>query len=322
MRFGLALPQYGFSLPGGRIGITDVLDWSKRAETMGFDSVWLSDHFFYSFARYGADPSPISAIEPMTALAAVASVTSRVRLGTLVLCASFRTPPILAKAAATIDALSDGRFDLGLGAGWFEDEFEAFGFAFGSAKDRFDVLEMVLSELSAIRDGDATERVEAGGVLPPLRSRLWIGGRGGSRMMRLAAGYGDGWNCVWRVHPDAYQTMVHGANQACERIGRDPSALRRSVGLYSLVGTNATAAEALWSRARSSMPGGALDEESWEGFRADTLSGSPAEVIDKIGRYGSMGVDELIVSPWVLPFSVIEPEILDLYSESILPAFR
>src|SRR5207244_10280299 len=91
VRFGLALPQYGFSLPGGTIGVADVLEWAQRAESMGFVSVWLSDHFLYSFARYGADPTPIAAIEPMSALAAVASMTSRVRLGTLVLCASFRS---------------------------------------------------------------------------------------------------------------------------------------------------------------------------------------------------------------------------------------
>src|SRR5436190_899383 len=68
MRFGLALPQYGFSLPTGRIGYDDTVDWARRAEDLGFDSVWLSDHFFYSFTRYGADPAPIEALEPLTAL--------------------------------------------------------------------------------------------------------------------------------------------------------------------------------------------------------------------------------------------------------------
>src|SRR5438477_8962709 len=109
-------------------------------------------------------------------------MASRVRLGTLVHCACFCAAPILAKESATIDALSDGRFDLGLGAGWFEGEFDAFGFRFGSAEERFDILEQVMAELSAIKDGKATERIAEGGVLPPLRSRVWIGGRGGPRM--------------------------------------------------------------------------------------------------------------------------------------------
>ena len=100
MRFGLALPQYGFSLPTGRIGYDDTVGWARRAEALGFDSVWLSDHFFYSFARYGADPAPIDALEPLTALAAIATGTARVRLGVLVLAAGFRPPELVAKAAA------------------------------------------------------------------------------------------------------------------------------------------------------------------------------------------------------------------------------
>ena len=99
--------------------------WARRAEAMGFDSVWVSDHFFYTFARYGADPSPIAALEPMTALAGLAAVTERVRLGTLVLCSPFRHPALVAKMATTIDGISGGRLDLGVGAGWMQEEFDA-----------------------------------------------------------------------------------------------------------------------------------------------------------------------------------------------------
>lgn len=309
-------------MPGGGIGTNHVLDWARRAESLGFDSVWLSDHLFYSFGRYGVDPSPIPAIEPMTALAAVAAVTSRVHLGTLVLCSSFRSIPILAKAAATIDALTDGRFELGLGAGWLEDEFKAFGFDFATPRERFDILERTLEQLHAIRDGRATDSVEAGGVLPPLRSNLWVGGRGGPRMMRIAASFADGWNRVWRVSPDDYGKTAASAAAACERAGRDPATLRSSIGMYSLVVADAGSAEKLWERGRAAMPGGALDGETWESFKADTLSGTTQEVIDRVGQFASNGVDEIIVSPWVLPFSVIEPEIVDLYAERVIPAFR
>ena len=136
MRFGLSLPHYGFSLPTGQITFADAAGWARRAEALGFDSVWVSDHFFYSFARYGADPSPISSLEPLATLAGVAAVTDRVRLGTLVLCAAFRHPALLAKAATSIDLLSGGRLDLGLGAGWMAEEFEAFGYRFGSPGER------------------------------------------------------------------------------------------------------------------------------------------------------------------------------------------
>src|SRR5688572_10444744 len=155
MRFGLTLPHYGFSLPSGRATFADVADWGRRAEALGFDSVWVSDHFFYSFARYGADPSPIASLEPMATLAGVAAVTERVRLGTLVLCAAFRHPALLAKAATSIDLLSAGRLDLGLGAGWMAEEFEAFGYRFGSAGERFAILEETLEVVRELFDGEA-----------------------------------------------------------------------------------------------------------------------------------------------------------------------
>ena len=124
----------------------------------GFDSVSLSDHFFYTFGRYGADPTPIDALEPMTALAALATTTARVHLQTLVLCAPFRHPALLAKMAATIDRLSGGRLDLGLGAGWLEDEFEAFGYRFGSMGERFAALEEALEVVYALFGGDREPR--------------------------------------------------------------------------------------------------------------------------------------------------------------------
>jgi len=154
MRFGLAIPQYGCSLPRHQAITFEVAAlWARRAEALGFDSVWLSDHFFYSFGRYGGDPAPIGALEPMTTLAGLAAVTSRVRLGTLVLCAPFRHPSLLAKMATTVDAISGGRFDLGVGAGWLADEFDAFGYRFGDVADRFTSLEETLGVLSALQSG-------------------------------------------------------------------------------------------------------------------------------------------------------------------------
>ena len=154
MRFGLSLPHYGFSLPGSApITFEAMAAWATRAEELGFDSVSISDHFFYSFGRYGADPQPIASLEPMTALAGLAAVTDRVRLGALVLCAPFRHPSNLAKMAATIDQLSGGRLDLGIGAGWLEQEFSAFGYPFGTVGERFEALEETLQVLEALFSG-------------------------------------------------------------------------------------------------------------------------------------------------------------------------
>src|SRR5688572_30154183 len=153
MRFGLSLPHYGFSLPGGApITFEACASWAERAEALGFDSVWISDHFFYSFGRYGVDPSPIASLEPLTTLAGLTVRTERVRLGTLVLGAPFRHPGLLLKMAASIDALSGGRLDLGVGAGWLRDEFDAFGYRFGTVGERFDRLTELLELLSAAAD--------------------------------------------------------------------------------------------------------------------------------------------------------------------------
>jgi probable F420-dependent oxidoreductase len=332
MRFGLALPQYGFSLPDAAPVDFDVAaTWARRAEEMGFDSVWLSDHFFYTFTRYGGDPTPIAALEPMTALAGLAAVTSRVRLGALVLCAPFRHPALLAKMAVTIDRISGGRLDVGLGAGWLEEEFDAFGFPFGSAGDRFAALEEALAAL-AVLQADSRGTYEGARVtlrdarlLPaPVHGRVpvWVGGKGGPRLLRLIARYADGWNVVWRVVPEEYARRVTSARDAFETAGRDPSTLRLSVGLYALVGTDEHRARALFERGRASFPGGAMDADTWESWRADTLSGSPDQVADRIGRLQDLGVEEIVVSPWVLPFAVHDPEIVDVFAQRVIGPLR
>lgn len=331
MRFGLALPQYGFSLEDGQpVDFEVAASWAERAEDLGFDSVWLSDHFFYSFARYGGDPTPIEALEPMTTLAGLATRTARVRLGTLVLCSSFRHPSLLAKMAATIDALSGGRLDLGLGAGWLEQEFDAFGFPFGTVADRFATLEETLGVLAALRsDGPATYegrtvRLHDARVLPrPARNvPVWLGGKGGPRLLNLAARFADGWNVVWRIEPADYAERAAAAREACASIGRDPATLRLSVGLHAIVGETERAAVAAFERARDGFPGGAMADESWESWCADTLSGSTDRVIDRVGRFASLGVEEIVISPWALPFAAPEPEIVAVLAERVMEPFR
>jgi len=318
VRFGLAIPQYGFSLPSGAISLSDAIAWARRAEERGFDSVWLSDHLFYSFGRYGADPAPIAALEPLTTLAAVAAATDRVRLGVIVLAAPFRRPALVAKAGTTIDRLSGGRLELGLGAGWLEDEFAAFGYRFGTVGERFDALKVALSEVTR-------ELSDAGALRPGPAQRpvpVWVGGKGGPRLLRLAARYAAGWNAVWRMSPREHAAKRAEIERACAGAGRDPATFRTTVGLYGTVGPTEADARASYERARASFPGGAMDGETWESWRADTLSGSPDQVVERARAFEELGVEELILSPWALPFTVVEPEIVDVFAASILPAFR
>ena len=330
MRFGLSLPHYGFSLPTGQITFADAAGWARRAEALGFDSVWVSDHFFYSFARYGADPSPISSLEPLATLAGVAAVTDRVRLGTLVLCAAFRHPALLAKAASSIDLLSGGRLDLGLGAGWMAEEFEAFGYRFGSPGERFAVLEETVEVLKKLFGDEAVTHdgqtvTLRGAVLRPAPDRpppLWVGGKGGPRLLRLAARTADGWNMVWRISPEAYASKVSDVRAACEAEDRDPTTFGLSVGLYSLMGEDEAAARAAFERGRAAAPGDAMTADDYDSWRSDTLSGTPEQVLERVAAFGSLGVREIIVAPWVLPFAIHEPEQVELFAERVIAPSR
>ena len=330
MRFGLSLPHYGFSLPTGRITFADAAGWARRAEELGFDSVWVSDHFFYSFARYGAHPSPIASLEPLATLAGIAVLTDRVRLGTLVLCAAFRHPALLAKAATSIDLLSGGRLDLGLGAGWMEEEFDAFGYRFRAPGERFAVLEETVEVVQELfvgghisREGPNVTLREA--VLAPAPDRpppVWLGGKGGPRLLRLAARRADGWNMVWRISPEAYAQKVSDVREACEAEDRDPATLGLSIGLYSLTGEDEAAARAAFERGRAAAPGDAMTGDDYDSWRADTLSGTPEQVLERVAAFEALGVQEIIVAPWVLPFAIHEPEHVDLFAERVIAPAR
>jgi alkanesulfonate monooxygenase SsuD/methylene tetrahydromethanopterin reductase-like flavin-dependent oxidoreductase (luciferase family) len=327
MRTGLAVPQYGFSLPSREIQPSDAIAWAHRAEALGFDSVWLSDHFFYSFARYGAGDQPIAALEPETTLAAIAATTSRVRLGILVECAIFRHPALVAKAAATTDQLSEGRVEVGLGAGWFEQEFDGFAYRFGTIGERFDALEDALAITSGLFGGAEPLTHEGrhwsthdGRLTPPPVQRpipIWAGGKGGPRLLRAAARWATGWNTVWRMSPEIYAEAVVAVRGACDAAGRDPATFRLSLGFYGIIGRTEAEAEAAFERARAAFPGDAMRDETWVSWRADTLSGSIEQVRERADAFAALGVTDLIVSPWALPFTIVEPAQAELFAEAL-----
>ena len=327
MRIGLAIPQYGFSMPTGDIRFDDAAVWGRRAEQLGYDGVWLSDHLFYSFARYGAGDEPIAALEPLTTMAALAAVTDSVRIGVLVLCAAFRHPAMVAKAAATIDGISAGRVEIGLGAGWLQREFDAFGFTFGSVGERFDALEDALAITHGLfagidplsHEGRAwslsSGRLTPGPVQAPIP--VWAGGKGGPRLLRAAARWAHGWNVVWRMSPERYGEALERVRATCAEVGRDPDTFGLSVGLYGIAGRTESEAHEAFERARASFPGDAMRDETWESWRRDTLSGSLEQIRERAAAFAGLGVTDLIVSPWTLPFAVIEPAQVDLFAEAL-----
>ena len=330
MRVGLALPHYDFSFPDGRPVTWDgLLDAAQRAERLGFDSGWISDHFFLDLAKYGGTDAPAGSVEPFTAIAALAARTERLRLGTLVACAPFRHPAHVAKMATSIDLASGGRFDLGFGAGWYEPEFPAFGYPFGTLGERFAVLEESVAAVSALfHEGPVDfegDRVQFSGAynhpLPatPGGPPIWIGGKGGPRLLRLIARHAAGWNVVWKATPEWHAERATALRDACEREGRDPSTVRLSVGLYTLVGEDEADVARRYRALQAWAPGGALDETPLEEFARDTLTGTVQECVRRLSAFAESGVEEFIACAAPIPFAVHDWKSVDLIAERLIP---
>jgi alkanesulfonate monooxygenase SsuD/methylene tetrahydromethanopterin reductase-like flavin-dependent oxidoreductase (luciferase family) len=330
MRIGLALPHYDFSFPDAdRVTWESLSESAHRAEALGFDSVWISDHFFLDLARYGGTDRLQGSVEPFTALAGLAVVTERPRLGTLVACAPFRHPGIVTKMATAIDLLSDGRFDLGLGAGWYEREFRSFGYAFEATGRRFRQLEDTVRAVRALLgDGPVDMQTDfvrlAGAYNRPRPAQdggppIWVGGKGGSRLLSLVATEAAGWNTVWRWSPEDYADRIRDLERICDKVGRDPTTVRRSVGLYALVGDDERDLDARFAALQRWTPGGTLDGSSVQEYAKDTLTGTPEACVKRLARFAELGVEEVIVSAASLPFAVFDWSMVELIAEAVIP---
>ena len=207
----------------------DIREMASTAETMGFDAVWISDHVGFG----DPDGEWSGAWESWTLLSALAAATTRVRLGTYVSAAPFRNPALFAKMAETLDEISGGRVILGLGAGWNEPEFRAFGFPFERRFDRFeDGLRIITSMLRTGRADHAGDLVSAHGARLEPRGPRPSGlpvmvGAAGPRMLRLTTELADEWNAGMRS-PEDLAPMLAAVDAACAAAGRDPRTLARS----------------------------------------------------------------------------------------------
>ncbi len=228
--------QIGVQLPEVERDVRwpEILDMVRAIEDLGYDSIWLGEHLLYRWP----DRPARGPWEAWTSLAAIAAATSRVSFGPLVACTNFHNPAVLAKQAATIDEISAGRFVLGLGAGWNETEFRAFGFPFDHRIDRFEEAFTIIRTL--LRDGSIDfdgryYQVRDCELLPrpsrPGGPPLMIGSRG-PRMLRIALPHVDSWN-VWFSdtgnRPDGVPALRELVDSVCREVDRDPSAVERTV---------------------------------------------------------------------------------------------
>jgi probable F420-dependent oxidoreductase len=336
VRFGLALPHYDFSL--GTSGTSNaaggwqrVHDWARRAQDLGFDSVWVSDHLFLDLGKYGGPDRAQGSMECFTTLAALATSTERIRLGPLVACNDLRPPAVVAKMVATLDVVSGGRIDVGLGAGWYEPEYRAAGIPFdppGLRVSRLaEAVQIVSGMLSSVPfsfEGSHYRVEEAWNLPRPVQSPrppVWVGGKG-DRLAALAGRYADGFNSCWAWTPKAYAGRMEIVERAARKAGRDPSAIRRSVGLYTLPGTDESDVARRWERYVASTPPGIAGPLSLDGWRGDKLCGPPGALAETISGFAALGVEEIILSFGIVPFQVADPSAPDLFATQMFPQFR
>ncbi len=279
-----------FTEPQQGASYHQLLAVAQRAELLGFDAFFRSDHFL-KMGDVSGTPGPSDA---WTTLAGIARETSRIRLGTLVNAATFRHPALLAIAVANVDAMSNGRVELGLGAGWYEAEHDAYGFPFPTLGTRFDMLTEQLAIIDGLWRTPVGEEftylgthysLKQSPALPkPVQSPppIIVGGRGVRRTPLLAARHAAEFNMPF-VSIDDFVVQRDRVRAACESIGRDPGSLTLSAAQVVVCAADSTV---LARRARAI--GRQVDE-----LRFNGLCGTPDEVCAKIAQWAAIGVERL-----------------------------
>jgi probable F420-dependent oxidoreductase len=286
----------------------------RFADSAGFDWFSASDHFQESPPQDGQG----DCFESVSIMSAVAMDTRHVRIGCLVFCVNYRNPGLLAKSLCTIDHLSGGRVECGIGAGWHEREYRGYGIAFERIGVREDQLEEAVQVLRLLFDRPVADfqgqhfRLEDARCNPkPLqpRLRIWIGGQGEKRTLRAAARHADGWNAPYL---DAAQWRAKGEvlDDWCRREGRDPAAILRTVNVGFYMGADA----------KGAARGEALYQSHWgkDNPRRGFLRGTPQQALDMVQAYREAGVQRLNIAFRQGPY---DWEALQAFAEVVLPAF-
>jgi F420-dependent oxidoreductase-like protein len=306
VKFGLFAPQAGLPFPA-------IKQRALCADRLGFHSFWLVDHMW---ARGLLD---LDHLEAWTVMSALAAVSDRLGIGTLVLCNSYRNPALLAKMAASLDQVSNGRFLLGLGAGWMEEEYRAYGYPFPSIRVRLEQLEealvvikLLLSEQRASFQGKYYSVADAPNNPKPVqrpRPPILIGGAGEKRLLRIVAEHADIWNCPNNAALEL-ERKLEVLERHCQAVGRDPREIEVSEQCIVVLGRNDDDVSAKLEAARATL-GSIFDIER------TALIGTPERLITAIQARRQRGV-----TFFTMLFSDFNaPETLELFAEKVAPAF-
>ncbi|MCV7430572.1 LLM class F420-dependent oxidoreductase [Mycolicibacterium bacteremicum] len=327
MRFGLFIPQ------GWRLDLVDIPTenhWSvmnelaRYADNSTWDSVWVYDHF-----HTVPVPTDEATHEAWSLMAAFAAVTERVKLGQMCTAMSYRNPAYLAKVAATVDVISGGRTQMGIGGGWYEHEWRAYGYGFPSAGDRLGRLdEGVQIMRDAWRDGRVTldgkhYQVDDAIVAPkPLQDGgppLWIAGGGEKVTLKIAAKYAQYTNFSSVPADFEHKSQVLAGH--CQTVGTDYDAIVRSANFNSVIATSENEVKDRLERIRARQVGKA-GEDAVDAMLAnvaspDSATGTPEQVIERLTRLRDLGCEYAII---YFPEAAYDRSGVELFEREVIPA--
>lgn len=317
MLFGVFAPQGWKTELSGIDGAAAqwqvTLDTALAAERLGFDSVWLYDHVHNVPA-----PSHEAVFECWTTAAALAQATSTIRLGQMVGCAGYRNPALLAKIASTVDVISGGRLDWGIGAGWYDGEYAAYGYDFPPAADRIrmlretvEIVKLMWTEPDATYEGRHF-RVQGAQCDPkPLQDPtppIWIGGGGEQLTLRVVARHATHSNFGGKPHEFAHKCRV--LREHCEAVGRDYDSITKTWSPEVFI--RPTEDEIVRGGTRSFWG------EPFESWRDGNLVGTPEQVVEKLAAYRDLGCGGVV--PWCSDYP--EHQTLELLATEVVPHLR
>ncbi|HEX7409043.1 MAG TPA: TIGR03560 family F420-dependent LLM class oxidoreductase [Candidatus Binatia bacterium] len=306
IKFGLYLPQVG-------VPFAVIKERVQLADRLGFHSAWFVDHMW---SRGLPD---LDHLEAWTLMSAIAAVTERIGIGTLVLCNSYRSPALLAKMAASLDNVSNGRLLLGLGAGWMEEEYRAYGYPFPSPRVRIEQLDealclikLLLTQPRASFQGKYYAVDDAVNNPKPVQKPhppILIGGAGEKRLLRVVAEHADIWNCpnnVAHLLPQKLEVL----KRHCDAIGRDPQTIEVSEQGVMILGRNEKDLRSKTQFAKRAL-GAVFDIDK------TALRGTPDQLIEAIQNRSRQGVTLFTT----LFGDLNQPETLELFASKVAPAF-
>ena len=309
--FGIQIePQYGFTYPMIR-------EIAQTAESIGFESIWVSDHFFMT-----TDSVYTNCLECWTTLTAIARDTKSIRLGSMVASQSYRNPALMANMAASLDHISNGRLNYGVGAGWKVIEYNAYGYTFPNSMTRIRQLNEALEvakrlwvEEKASFNGKYYHIKEALCYPHPVQDPyipIWVGGTG-DHTLRVAAVHADAVNFSWSLPIKLCKDRLQVLKNHCNKVKRDYREIRKSAGLMI---TMALTQEELDSKLEEQIRNKESPYRRYLGRQPPNIVGTPGEIIKRINDYRDLGIDHFI-----LRFNFGEEiDSMKMFKDEIIPA--